>query len=59
MVRYCITIRCVAVIVALAAFLLSQTSNLIIGAGIANIYARDAVTARQGQHTLFFAFYRN
>jgi probable F420-dependent oxidoreductase len=37
---------------ALGSFLLHQTETLIIAAGIANIYARDATTARQGQHTL-------
>jgi probable F420-dependent oxidoreductase len=37
---------------ALASFLLTQTTRLIIASGIANIYARDATTAKQGQHTL-------
>ena len=37
---------------ALGSFLLQQTTTLIIAAGIANIYARDATTAKQGQHTL-------
>lgn len=37
---------------ALAGFMLARTEALIIGAGIANIYARDAVATRQGQHTL-------
>jgi len=37
---------------ALASFLLTQTTTLIIASGIANIYARDATTAKQGQHTL-------
>ncbi len=36
----------------LGSFLLSRTSTLIIATGIANIYARDATTAKQGQHTL-------
>ena len=36
----------------LASFLLSRTSSLIVATGIANIYARDATTAKQGQHTL-------
>jgi probable F420-dependent oxidoreductase len=36
----------------LGSFLLHQTETLIIASGIANIYARDATTARQGQHTL-------
>ena len=34
------------------AFLLGQTSKLVIGSSIANIYARDAFAARQGQMTL-------
>jgi probable F420-dependent oxidoreductase len=33
-------------------FLLGQTTRLILATGIANIYARDAVTMKQGQHTL-------
>lgn len=37
---------------ALGSFLLHQTTTLIIATGIANIYARDAITAKQGQHTL-------
>jgi probable F420-dependent oxidoreductase len=37
---------------ALASFLLTQTTTLIIASGIANIYARDATAAKQGQHTL-------
>jgi probable F420-dependent oxidoreductase len=37
---------------ALGSFLLSHTERLILATGIANIYARDAVTARLGQHTL-------
>ena len=37
---------------ALGSFLLCHTKSLIIATGIANIYARDATTARQGQHTL-------
>ena len=37
---------------ALGSFLLSHTKSLIIATGIANIYARDATTTRQGQHTL-------
>ena len=37
---------------ALASFLLCQTKTLLIGSGIASIYARDGVTARLGQHTL-------
>src|SRR5215813_10323451 len=37
---------------ALGSFLLHQTETLIIASGIANIYARDATTAKQGQHTL-------
>jgi probable F420-dependent oxidoreductase len=37
---------------ALSGFLLSHTERLIVATGIANIYARDAVTARLGQHTL-------
>lgn len=36
----------------LAGYLLQQTRTLIVATGIANIYARDATTARQGQHTL-------
>jgi probable F420-dependent oxidoreductase len=37
---------------ALGSFLLHQTETLIIASGIANIYARDATAAKQGQHTL-------
>jgi probable F420-dependent oxidoreductase len=37
---------------ALAGFLLSHTKTLIVASGIANIYARDATTTKQGQHTL-------
>lgn len=37
---------------ALGGFLLHQTTTLNIAAGIANIYARDATTMKQGQHTL-------
>ncbi len=37
---------------ALGRRLLQQTTALIIATGIANIYARDATTAKQGQHTL-------
>ena len=37
---------------ALGSFLLQQTDTLIIASGIANIYARDATAAKQGQHTL-------
>ncbi|HKI96993.1 MAG TPA: TIGR03620 family F420-dependent LLM class oxidoreductase [bacterium] len=37
---------------ALGGFLLSHTERLIVATGIANIYARDAATAKQGQHTL-------
>jgi probable F420-dependent oxidoreductase len=36
----------------LGSFLLANTERLIIASGIANIYARDATTAKQGQHTL-------
>ncbi len=36
----------------LGSFLLTQTETLIIASGIANIYARDATAAKQGQHTL-------
>ncbi len=36
----------------LGSFLLHQTETLIIASGIANIYARDATAAKQGQHTL-------
>ena len=36
----------------LGSFLLAQTKKLILATGIANIYARDATTAKQGQHTL-------
>jgi probable F420-dependent oxidoreductase len=37
---------------ALGSFLLTRTETLIIATGIANIYARDATAAKQGQHTL-------
>ena len=37
---------------ALAAYLLCQTTRLQVGTGIANIYARDGVTARLGLHPL-------
>lgn len=36
----------------LGSFLLSQTNRLCLGSGIANIYARDALTARAGHDTL-------
>lgn len=36
----------------LGAFLLGRTERLIMATGIANIYARDATAAKQGQHTL-------
>ena len=36
----------------LGSFFLNQTEALIIAAGIANIYARDATAAKQGQHSL-------
>lgn len=36
----------------IGSFLLSQTEKLILATGIANIYARDATSAKQGQHTL-------
>ncbi len=36
----------------LGSFLLSRTETLIVATGIANIYARDATAAKQGQHTL-------
>lgn len=36
----------------LAGFLLHETETLIVASGIANIYARDATAAKQGQHTL-------
>jgi probable F420-dependent oxidoreductase len=36
----------------LGGFLLAHTDKLIIASGIANIYARDATAAKQGQHTL-------
>jgi probable F420-dependent oxidoreductase len=35
-----------------ASFLLSRTERLVVATGIANIYARDAVAAAQGQRTL-------
>ena len=37
---------------ALGSYLLGQTRTLVMATGIANIYARDAVTMKQGQHTL-------
>jgi alkanesulfonate monooxygenase SsuD/methylene tetrahydromethanopterin reductase-like flavin-dependent oxidoreductase (luciferase family) len=37
---------------ALGSFLLTRTKTLIVASGIANIYARDATAAKQGQHTL-------
>jgi probable F420-dependent oxidoreductase len=37
---------------ALGSFLLTQTTRLVIASGIANMYARDATAAKQGQHTL-------
>ena len=37
---------------ALGSFLLTQTTRLVIASGIANMYARDAAAAKQGQHTL-------
>ena len=37
---------------ALGSFLLNQTETLIVASGIANIYARDATAAKQGQHSL-------
>jgi len=37
---------------ALGGFLLGHTERLILATGIANIYARDAVTMKQGQHSL-------
>ncbi|MCH8844468.1 MAG: TIGR03620 family F420-dependent LLM class oxidoreductase [SAR324 cluster bacterium] len=36
----------------MGSFLLSQTESLIVATGIANIYARDATAAKQGQHTM-------
>jgi probable F420-dependent oxidoreductase len=36
----------------LCAHLLARTERLVLATGIANLYARDPVTARQGQHTL-------
>jgi len=36
----------------LSGFLLQQTQTLIVATGIANIYARDATTTKQGQHSL-------
>jgi probable F420-dependent oxidoreductase len=36
----------------LGAMLLANTDTLILATGIANIYARDPLTAKQGQHTL-------
>ncbi len=37
---------------ALGSYLLGKTKTLVMATGIANIYARDAVTMKQGQHTL-------
>ncbi|MDP6563226.1 MAG: TIGR03620 family F420-dependent LLM class oxidoreductase [Alphaproteobacteria bacterium] len=37
---------------ALAGYLLGCTERLMVGSGIANIYARDATAAMQGHHTL-------
>ena len=37
---------------ALASYLLTHSTKLIIGSGIANIYARDPTATKQGQHTL-------
>jgi probable F420-dependent oxidoreductase len=37
---------------ALGSYLLSHTKTLIIGSGIANIYARDPMAAKQGQYSL-------
>jgi probable F420-dependent oxidoreductase len=42
----------------LASFLLAHTEKLVIASGIANIYARDAATTKQGQHTLAKLFGR-
>lgn len=36
----------------LGSYLLAQTKTLVLATGIANIYARDAFAASQGQHTL-------
>ncbi len=36
----------------MGSFLLGQTESLIVATGIANIYARDATAAKQGQHTM-------
>lgn len=36
----------------LGSYLLARTKTLVLATGIANIYARDAAAARQGQHTL-------
>ncbi len=36
----------------LGSFLLNQTETLIIASGITNIYGRDAITAKQAQHSL-------
>jgi probable F420-dependent oxidoreductase len=38
--------------ISLGAFLLANTTRLVIGSSIANIYARDAVTSRQALRTL-------
>ena len=37
---------------ALGSFLLSHTTKLVIGSGIANIYARDPTASKQGQYSL-------
>lgn len=37
---------------ALASFLLGQTTSMVVGSSIANIYARDAFASRQGMRTL-------
>jgi len=37
---------------ALGSFLLNHTTKLVIGSGIANIYARDPTAAKQGQYSL-------
>ena len=36
----------------LSSYLLARTTTLVVATGIANIYARDAFAAKQGQHTL-------
>ena len=42
----------------LAAYLLANSNKLIVGTGIANIYARDAVTSAQG-HDGLNALFKN